>query len=203
MKIIDVTQGSEEWIQARLGIPTASQFSRIMTQKTMKASSSSDKYLNELVAESLLGESIGPEPTVWMERGQELELDAVKFYEFRQDVDTEVVGFCLTEDEKVGYSPDRFIGADGILEVKCPSAANHVGYLLNGLTAEYKAQVQGGLWITGRKWVDTMSFNPELPPVIVRSERDETFISILSALVAAFVLRLEDAKLKVRHLKAA
>lgn len=193
---VDVEQGSPEWLAARLGIPTASQFRRIMTSKTMKPSSSSEGYLHELLAEWLIREPLDDQKSQFMERGSELELNAVKYYEFQQEVDTETVGFCLRDDRLVGCSPDRLIGDDGGLEIKCPSAKIHVAYLLNGsLSDEYRLQVQGNLWITGRQWWDIMSYNPVLPPALIRCERDDEFISILSGLVDAFVSRLQAARL--------
>ena len=195
---IDVEQGSPEWLAVRLGIPTASQFHRIMTSKTMKPSSSSKNYLYELLAEWLIQEPLDDKKSQFMERGNELEQMAVNYYEFQKDIETEIVGFCLRDDRMVGCSPDRFIGNDGGLEIKCPSAKTHVQYLVTGtLSDEYRLQVQGNLWITGRQWWDIISYNPVLPPALIRCERDEKYISILSGLVDALVAQLQAAKLSL------
>jgi hypothetical protein len=192
---VDCEQGSAEWFAARLGIPTASQFSRIITPKTMKLSDSSVGYMHELIAEQLLGQAMDDGSSIgFMQRGELLERKAVEFYELQRDVETEKVGFVLRDDRRVGCSPDRFVGADGLLEIKCPKASNHIGYLLDAEGIGYRAQVQGQLWITGRAWVDTLSFNPDLPPALVRAYRDDEFITKLAQAVDQFLSFLDESK---------
>jgi hypothetical protein len=200
MIILNVEQGSAEWFAARLGIPTASQFGRILTPKTMKLSDQSAGYMQELIAEQLLGQAMDDGGSIgFMQRGEVLERKAVEFYELQRDVETEKVGFVLRDDSRVGCSPDRFVGADGLLEIKCPSAKVHVGYLLDDEGIGYRAQVQGQLWITGRAYVDTLSYNPELPPALVRVHRDEEFIGKLAAAVDQFLSFLDESKLKLNR----
>lgn len=194
---VDVKQGSPEWIQARLGLPTASQFHRLITPKTMKPSSAADGYLRELLAEQMLGESVSDASSEFMVRGTSLEASAVQFYQLQRDVDVETVGLLLRDDRKVGCSPDRLVGEDGGLEIKCPSAAVHVGYMLDGFDAEHRCQVQGCLWITGRQWWDLLSYNPFLPPVLVRMERDEEFIGKLEEVVDRFLMAFREAREKL------
>lgn len=186
---LELAQGSPEWINARLGIPTASNFDRLVTPKTMKPSAAADGYLNELLAEWLIGETLDPSVTQFMERGNQMEADAVRFYEALREVDCEVCGFCLTDDRRAGASPDRFIGDDGLLELKVPAAATHVGYiraLREPKPTRYYAQIQGQLLITGRQWVDFMSYHPTIRPVVVRYERDEAFIGQLQGVLTDF-----------------
>lgn len=185
-------QGSAQWIAARLGLPTASQFSRILTPRTLKPSASAERYLWELLAERIIGQPANDASTKFMERGKAMEAQAVAFYELQRGVDTRRVGFVTRDDGLVGCSPDRFVGDDGLLEIKCASAAVHVGALLGGVTDEYRAQVQGQLWITGRQWCDLLYFNPEMPPVLTRMERDPEFIAALSQAVGSFAERLAD-----------
>lgn len=190
---MDMPQGSPEWFAAHMGIPTASQFGRILTA-TGKPSSQADGYLHWLVAERLLGQNIAdPGSTPWMERGTELERQAVAYYELQTDVTTETVGFCLTDDRRIGCSPDRFVGTAGGLEIKCPSAAVHVGYLLDELPLKFKPQVQGCMMVTGRKWWDLLSFNPLLPPALVRIPRDEEYIEGLSKILPVFCAKVDEA----------
>lgn len=196
MIVVDCEQGSPEWIKARLGIPTASQFSRIITPKTMKLSGSVDSYLCELLAEQMLGTQVNDENNDFMMRGTGLELDAVSFYELQRDTEAQRVGFCLADDRRYGCSPDRLVGEDGGLEIKCPSAPTHVSYMLD-VTEKYRPQVQGALWITGRKWWDFLSYNPELPPVLVRFERDEEFITALSKCMAQFLSYMDESREKL------
>lgn len=190
MKIIKCVQGSEAWHAARLGIPTASNFGKIVTPSG-KASSQADAYMHQLVAERLLGRAIDSAgDSAWMERGQITEAEAVAFYELRTGEDTHAVGFATLDDGSAGCSPDRLVGDDGGLEIKCPSAPVHVGYLLDVEPRKYWPQIQGALWITGREWWDFLSYCPELPPALVRYERDEEYIKLLAYGVETFVERL-------------
>lgn len=195
MKIIDVVQGTDEWIQARLAIPTASEFDKIITP-TGKISTQAEAYMNKLLSEVITGKpALTFEKTPWMERGNELEAEAAQFYELQNDLDSVKVGFCMNDEGTIGASPDRLIGADGLLEIKCPAPQTHVGYLLSGkIDRGYWPQVQGQLYITGRKWCDWMSYNPEMPPVIIRVERDESFISLMNAALQDFVIKMNIAK---------
>lgn len=189
----DFAQGSPEWHAARLGIPTASNFHRILTP-TGRPSASAGAYLHELVAERLLGFPLNTESVDFMERGKALETQAVAWYELQRGLDTEAVGFCTTDDGRAGSSPDRLCGPLGGLEIKCPSPAVHVGYLLaGGISYRYWPQIQGALWITGREWWDTLSFHPDMPQALVRVERDDDYIATLAEAVMAFCERLEEA----------
>lgn len=198
MILLDVKQGSLEWQMARLGIPTASQFHRIVTPKTMKLSSAVEGYAHELLAEEMLGHPIDDDATQFMMRGTELEAQAMQFYEFTRDVKTAAVGLVLRDDAQVGCSPDRLVGEDGGLELKCPSAAVHVSYMLKASDADkYNAQIQGALWLTGREWWDWLSYNPELPSVLVRFYRDEKFIATLATAVDQFIEYLDECRRKL------
>jgi hypothetical protein len=195
--ILDVVQGSPEWEQARLGIPTASRFGDIITPKTLKLSKSSAVYRNQLLAEWLLGYPIEWTPqTAWMERGTALEPEARAFYAMEYDVEVQSVGFVLRDDERVGGSPDGLVGDDGGLEIKCPAIQTQIAYLLNpdALVDAYRCQVQGNAYLTGRAWWDILSYHPELPHVRVRIERDEQFITALDACLAEFLADLDEAR---------
>ena len=192
---LDCPQGSQEWHEARLGIPTSSEFDRILTPKTGKLSAGADKYINEKIAEWATGQASNDFVSDWMERGHELEPQAVAFYEMTRDVETETVGFLMTDDGMVGCSPDRLVGDDGGLEIKCPAAATHVGYLRAGDgDNRYRTQVQGSLWVSGREWWDFLSFHPSMPPALVRFHRDEEFIAKLASAVGEFVDKLQEAR---------
>lgn len=190
---LNIAQGSPEWITARIGIPTASQFSKILTPKTMKLSASADGYLCELVAEWMLGASLDDYRSDWMDRGIEMEESAVRYYELQRECDVEEVGLLLRDDGKVGCSPDRLVGDDGGLEIKCPSPAVHVANLLD-MPSKHMTQVQGALWITGRQWWDLLSYHPELPPALVRIPRNEGYIAALEMAVDQFIEKLEETR---------
>lgn len=192
MRCIDCEQGSDEWIYARLGIPSASMYGKIITTQG-KWSTQADTYINQLVAEKLTGEQTPFYQNEHMARGTELEPDARKMYEFIKDVEVQEVGFCLHDTLEAGASPDGLISEDGGLEIKCPAPATHVEYLRGGkLPSKYKQQVMGCLWITGREWWDFMSYHPSMKPLIVRVERDEDYIAELEACVSKAVELIEE-----------
>lgn len=203
MKIHNVIQGTRAWLDLRAGIPTASEFGRITSahqirqaiekDAPVKLLAGSETYMHELLAERMLREPQTKAVTMWMQRGSEHEAEAVSYYEMARGVDTEVVGFCTNDEGTIGASPDRLVGEDGLLEIKVPSPAIHVGYLLNadGAGDEYRVQAMGQLWITGRQWVDIMSYNPGMPEALVRFERDEVFIGMLATAVSEFSAKLD------------
>lgn len=193
MIIHPAKQGAPEWIAARIGLPTASNFDQIVTPGG-KASTSAAKYLAQLAAEWFLGCSLDDIETPYMERGTQLEASAVAWYELATDSDTQEVGLCLLDDGSAGASPDRLVGEDGALEIKCQSPQVHMQYVLGGIGSKYRVQVQGQLWVTGRKWCDLCSFHPTLPRAKVRIERDDEFIASLEREVGKFVADLAAAR---------
>jgi hypothetical protein len=187
MRLIDCEQGSDEWIAARLGVPSGSMFGKIITTQG-KWSTQADAYINQLVAEKLTGEQTYVYQNEHMARGTELEPEARAMYEFIKEVEVNEVGFCLHDTLNAGCSPDGLIAEDGGLEIKCPAPATHVEYLKAGvLPSKYKQQVMGCLWITGREWWDFVSYHPTMKTLIVRVERDEEYITALEECVTKAV----------------
>jgi len=162
MVFYDVIQGNPEWYALRRGVPTASAFSRILTPKTRKLSEQADSYIDELIGERLalyLPENVHAYTSNPMRFGQETEEEARRFLALERNLDVTNGGFCMSDCGRWGASPDGLIGEDGALELKCPMAKTHVGYLRGGvLPADYRCQVHGQLIVTGRKWVDFMSY---------------------------------------------
>jgi len=186
MIIVDVEQGSPEWHQARLGIPTASDFKRLVTP-TGKPSTQINGYVNELVAESLMGKKLSGVETFDMQRGTQLEPQARAWYEFHTDQIVNEVGFVLRDDRQVGCSPDGLTEFSG-LEIKCPKADKQIGHLLlGGLPPEYMPQIQGCLWICERDKWDFVSYHEELPGVLHTVGRDEKLIKTLENQVRTLI----------------
>ena len=199
MRIINCEQGSPEWIEARLGMPTASNFSKIITPSG-KLSSSCEGYLGELLAEWVKGEPFSDFDSEWMERGRLLEPQAFKQYAFLRDMEPKKVGFCLHDEFDAGCSPDALVGEDGLVEFKCPQAGKHLVYLSkDDLPRQYVCQVQGQLWVTKRKWADFISYHPELPMFVFRVEPDEKIQTALDMWVEHFLKELELGKEKLRE----
>ena len=203
MITINCVQGDEVWFASRCGIPTASGFDKICTPATAKASAQSEAYMFKLLAEWMTGAKEEEEPTEWMLRGIELEGTARETYQFINDAAVETAGFIYSDEGRFfGCSPDGLVGDTGGLEIKCPAPHTHIEYLLGGkLPTKYIPQVQGCMLVTGRKWWDFMSYHPEMPPLIVRVERDDTYISKLHELLIAFTTEMLDKREKLALLK--
>ena len=199
MKIHECIQGTTEWAHLRAGIPTASSFHKIITPKTRKPSTQAPKYTLTLLAERVMGHPCEEFQSNWMARGKALEADAVKYYEMQNNIDTVPIGFVTNDEKTIGASPDRFVGDRGLLEVKCPSEAVHMGYLIGeDVDGDYYCQAMGQLWIAERMWIDVCSYHPDMPSVVVRVERDEEFIDALADAVEAFSAALEDKTVGLR-----
>ena len=198
MRIIESVQGTPEWLQSRLGCPSGSGFSNLITA-TGKPSASADGYINQLIAELITGETTYVKTTEWMQRGTELEPMARDYYTLATGNEVEEVGFCKHDRLETGVSPDGLIGSNGGLEIKCPAPATHVAYIrTGGLPTKYKQQVQGCMWITDREWWDFVSYNETMPALIVRVERDQDYIDALAIEVekACEVIQTQYQKLK-------
>jgi len=173
MKIHDVEQKSPEWFALRMGKPTASKFSEIVTSKGAE-SRSRFGYAVELAAELYAGPGLNN----WggnldLQRGSFLEADAIRAYEFDREVQVQPVGFITDDQERWGCSPDGLVGEDGLVEVKCLNAEKHCQAILRwqrdgDCQPDYVQQTQGQLWITGRKWCDLILYHAALPMLIIR-----------------------------------
>ena len=189
MIILDHEQGTEEWFAARLGKPSASNFSKLITA-TGKPSASADGYINQLIAERLTGQSEPFYQNEHMARGTELEPEAREAYEFITGEDVVEHGFILDDSGEFGCSPDglSFSGMTG-LEIKCPAANTMVKYLRNpeSLWKAYYQQIQGCMLVTGAVAWDAFAYHPEMPHVIVTVERNEEYINQLAEQVKSAV----------------
>jgi predicted phage-related endonuclease len=201
VKIIACKQGSPEWLRARLGVPTASCFDKILSPAKLAPSASQGKYRARLLAEWYLGQPLDEPESGFMQRGTQLEGEAVKWFEFTTGMDAAEVGFCLTDNGDAGASPDRLVGTDGLLEIKCPSAETHMGYLLSGFD-EYVLQVQGQLWVTGRQFAYQLSYHPSIPSVLKRVERDDKTIKAIAEHVPAFAATVAAGRETLRAMTA-
>jgi putative phage-type endonuclease len=182
----EVIQGSDEWFALRAGKLTASRFKDLMSKGRGSAPSAGRTNLVwDCAIERMTGRKMDSFTTAAMIRGQDLEPEARQAYEDQNFVTVEEVGFVLhPEHDFVSCSPDGYLGDIGLIEIKCPNAANHGKGLLNGQHAvDYKWQVQGQMWVCERAWCDMVSYHPEFPEnlrlAIVRVERDEEMIEQL------------------------
>tara|TARA_R110000822_G_scaffold113041_1_gene244113 strand:- start:2197 stop:2850 length:654 start_codon:yes stop_codon:yes gene_type:complete len=186
MKTHNVKQRTEEWYALRLGLPTASEFSNILTPKTLKLSKSINTLSTALAADIFTGKTDEEEweGNYHTQRGQRLEPDAITRYEFAKNCTVDLVGFVTNDEGTYGCSPDGLVGTDGGIEIKCLKAENHIKAIIyfeenQKMPPEYMPQVQGQLMITGRKWWDSIFYHPSFPLLIVRNSPDKKVQELL------------------------
>jgi hypothetical protein len=195
-------QHSPEWYGARLGLPTASEFGKLITPKRGDLSASADDYIDELIDELVRPDAErGWGGNRHTDRGNELEPDARAWYELQADEEVNRVGLILSDDRRAGCSPDSLVGAIkaplGGLEIKCPDGPTHVGYLRRGtLPDKYKPQVHGSLVITGLPWWDFLSYCPGYRRLLVRVYPD-AYTDKVRAALTKFLADYDAAKASV------
>ncbi len=193
-----MVQGSPEWHQARLGKVTASRISDVAAKIKTGWGASRAKYMGELIAESLTHEPTPSFSNAAMQHGTDTEPQAAAAYAFYTDAELELVGFVdHPKIDQAGCSPDRLIGKDGLVEIKCPQTSTHIDTLLGGsIPKKYIDQMQWQMACTKRKWCDFVSFDPRMPPetqlFIQRVERDKERIKELEEMVVEFLTEMNE-----------
>ena len=194
-------QGSPEWLQERCGHATASEFSSVLAKGQGKTRAA---YLRRVVCERLTGKPMETYATgSWaknLERGKEQEPYARMAYESVTGSLVEEVGFLKHATIMAGCSPDGLIGDDGGAEIKSVIPTVQLETIeAGGYPSEHKAQIQGSLWLTGRKWWDFCSYSHDMPEhlkaYIFRVTPDAAYIVALEAEVRVFLSEV-DAMVK-------
>jgi hypothetical protein len=188
----EIEQGSDAWRKLRAGLPTASEFHDVIAKVGPRGGipKGRQKLLWRLAGEIITGEPEDTYQNADMLRGHEREAEARDYYAFLYDVDPKRVAFI--RNGNCGASPDSLIGEEGLLEIKDAKPSVQIERLIAGtLPSEHKAQCQGQLMVSGRRWVDFMSHSRGLPPFVTRVERDEKYIAELREGVDRFVAELE------------
>ena len=197
MIFIECDQGSDEWLQARCGVVSASNFSKVFTTAG-KLSTSREGLINQLIAENLVGSPTETFKSEAMQRGNDLEPQARAMFEMLMDVEVKEVGFAIMEDHRIGCSPDGLFGDTG-LEIKCPMASTHCAYLrANKLPSTYVQQVQGTMLLLGLSSYWFMSFHPDIKPLIIEVQRDDELLTLAEPLLieTAEIIKSETERLR-------
>ncbi len=175
-------QYSDEYDRLKLGLPTSSNFKQLFTKPSDRfpGGQPSKQWLRlarHCIAERLLKRKVETFTSYHMERGLEAEPEAAAWYGWDRGIEPELIGFITTDDGKIGCSPDRLVGDDGLLEIKCPLPETQVKYLTEP-NAEYEhwPQLQGQLYVSGRQWVDLLAWRRDMDRIVIRVERDEDYI---------------------------
>lgn len=194
-RIIDCVQGSPEWIAARLGIATASNFHAILAKGEGKTRAS---YMRKLAAEVITEEEGESFRSPELERGHTMEVFARLEYSFMTETVPQLVGFVRNGD--AGCSPDGFVDDRGMVEFKSKRADLLIDVLFKDkFPGEHIAQTQGGLWVCEREWIDLCIYWPKMPLFVKRAQRDEPYIAGLAKEVASFNQELADMVGRLRR----
>lgn len=197
----DLIQGSDEWLAARCGLLTASEMKLIVTPTLKVADNDKTRaHVYELLFQRMTGFVEPQYVSDAMLRGQEDEIYARAAYEKHYAPVTEV-GF-VTNDRfgfTIGYSPDGLVGDDGLIECKSRSGKYQVQTIAeNAVPAEYMIQLQTGLLVSERKWIDFISYSGGLPMFVKRVEADPLIQGAIMAAATAFEAKLADKEREYR-----
>lgn len=216
MRFIQCEQGTPEWYAARTGLCTASCFADaigVLTRASGKRelgdpTAAAERYAADLAIERISGQPHGEPVKVWvLERGHEMEARARMIYEARTSAFVTEAGICV-DGEGFGYSSDGLVDEDGLIEIKAPIDSLKIMTMLQtGDVAEYMHQMQGGMWLTGRKWCDFIMYVPDLHPVgkdlfVKRIHRDDAFIDAMVPQLARFARLVDAYEAVLRGVKA-
>lgn len=177
----DMPQGSQEWLEIRLGKITSTRVKKVLGKNA-------NDVIDELIDETTAGyefeeQYISPE----MEWGSLYEPEARREYEYLNGVEVIQHGFCQSSEMPyLGLSPDGFIGyTEGAVEVKCPKRKTHIRYIRKGgVPSDYWEQVlQYFLVCPTLQWVDFISYHPDFTPkplYIHRTFRTEVELELMT-----------------------
>lgn len=210
MLLHEVEQGTPEWHAARAGVITASMFSTVRAKLKSGPnkgdySAAAKGYAFRLACERIAGSPLVDDQfeTYAMRRGRELEETCRRLHEAAIGEIVDLAGLVTTEDNRFGASADSLIGQHGGAEYKCFYAPDKVRpILVDNDWGDIADQVQGCLWITGRKWWDQCLYFPALDSIgrgftRRRVERDEAYIESLEQDLVQFDALVESYKTEV------
>jgi YqaJ-like viral recombinase domain len=204
---IDAAQGSPEWLQARCGVITASKFKDACDKlKSGKPSQKAILYASQVAMERVTGKPCDEQFVTWqMRQGTEREPMARLEYESLTGNLATESGIILTDDRMFGYSSDGYVGDDGLIEIKSLASAEKIIAMWRDHDfSDYMHQIQGGLWISGRRWADFVMYAPDLECVgkqlfYRRIERDESFIEQLETDLMQFAALVAENEAVLRQ----
>lgn len=199
----DDEQGSEGWLESRRGVITASRF-RVAREKLKGGALSKAAllYAMDVARERAGGQAAEVYANAAMRFGTEQEPLARQAYEARTGNIVEEAGFITTDDAKFGVSVDGTVDDEGLVEIKTlVSSETLFSTIVDGDITAYVDQINGALWLLGRKWCDLCLWAPDLPSnrlTVIRITRDENAIEALEADLMAFERLVSQYEAKLR-----
>jgi hypothetical protein len=211
MKTFNMPQGSPEWNRIRRGVVTASEIKALITPNWKPRTGAGVKtYLHKKIAEKLMAqgddgseEDVNTTPSWTADQGKVLENIAIPWFEFETNLEVQRVGFCLSDDGKIGCSPDGLIGEDSGIETKCPQGEHQIEWLLDGkVPDDHIVQVHSSMLVTGRPywWFVSYSNSAYVPNLVIKVQRDEEIISKLSNVIYSFLQEFDREYEKVKEM---
>jgi hypothetical protein len=205
MKIHPAVQGTQAWLEARAGVPSASELGNLITDKfAIRKGEMVQTYLARKLAEKWTGGPLMGCESWATEQGQLLEELAIPWLEFEHDLTVQRVGFITNDEGTFGASPDGIIGGENRqvgLEIKCLQPIGHVKALLGGLVPEeYLPQIHGGMFATGFNSWNFLAFNRGFPPLWLTMERDDAKQEVIFDALTMFQERFETGWAKLIEL---
>lgn len=186
----DLDQGTEAWLDQRRGMVTASVVGQLVTPTLKVANNDYSRGLTAtLAAERISGYTDPTYVNADMFRGIEDEPRARDAYAQQYGVTVDTVGFMVLETDAwtLGYSPDGLVGANGLIEIKSRRQKKQLQTILaDEVPAENMAQLQAGLLVSGRGFIDYVSYCVGLPLYVKRVLPDERWFEAITAAVTAF-----------------
>lgn len=186
----ELEQGSDEWLAARCGMLTASTIGKLITPSTLKvADNETSRGLTlTLAAERITGHVEYVHPSFDMQRGTEDE-PVVRDLYIEHHAPVAEVGFMVRAFDgfQIGYSPDGTIGTDGLLEIKSRKPKVQLDTILaDAVPRENMAQLQAGLLVSGREWIEYVSYCGGMPLYRKRVLPDPQWFEVILAAAKAF-----------------
>lgn len=201
-----IVQGTEEWFEIKLGVPSAGTFNTLLTTQG-KRSAQVKSTIKKLADELIRYEHFESYTNEDMEEGKLREaegrtryaegLDMTTIYhpdlDYKKGVVKEV-GFVTKEFEqlahiapfnKIGCSPDGLVFKNnklvGGVEIKSPRPYTHLGYLEdNKIPSNYLLQVVGNMYVCGCEYWDFFSHHKDYEKSFcLRAYKEETSIQEL------------------------
>ncbi len=159
----NVEQNTDEWMALRSGRITSSALSKAMANYGKAFGEPAKKYAVEIAIQQITGKTAENGYTnEHMERGHEEEPLARMAYE--EEYFCEVTNGGFFEDGDEGCSPDGLVGDDGLIEIKSAIPSIHYARIARqSFDPAYKWQLAGNLRITGREWIDFISYCSDFP----------------------------------------
>ena len=187
----EMVQGSAEWLEARRGLLTASTIGQLISPKTLTVAGNdhSRALTAQLVAERITGHVEETYQSHDMLIGTLEEPRARTWYSKVRTAPVDEVGLMVREWDgvRLGYSPDGLVGLDGLIEIKTRIPKHQVQVLnAQAVPAAHMAQLQAGLYVSGRDWIDYISWCGGLPPFVQRVEPDPDWRAAIITAAEAF-----------------